>query len=503
MQTIVITGATDGIGRALAAHYRQLGARLVLVGRRPLAELDGALFSAHTYCQADLRADDCAERIAAFLAANGIDRLNLLIHNAGVGYVGAVGDQPVDDIRDIVAVNVRAPIRITHALLAHVQRAQGRVVFVSSVVSALATPRYAVYGASKAALDGFARALRSEQGRQISVQVIYPGATRTAMHAKVGLPRAQVEKFPPADEVAPKIAAAISGERVSSTIGRRNALLRLAGKRFGRLVDRVQRARGAPPRGRGTSAPLHCVITGAADGIGRALALRYAAAGYAITGIDSDSARSAETAAELRAAGAAVTFIQADLRHDWAWVDDLPPVDVLIHNAGISAVGRFGTLDLAQQAAVIDVNLHAPLQITRRLLRGDKLTAGASLVFISSLSHFTGYPGAAAYAASKDGLAHYARSLAVALWPRQRVLTVFPGPTRTAHARRYSPDNRGEARRMPPEKLAARIFAAQQRGQPILLPSPGARLLALLGHWLPDVGDWLMRQALFRRLPPR
>mgnify|MGYP001344796124 CR=1 FL=1 len=122
-------------------------------------------------------------------------------------------------------------------------------------------------------------------------------------------------------------------------------------------------------------------------------------------------------------------------------------------------------------------------------------------MLISSLSYYTGYPGAAAYAASKDGLAHYARSLGVALWPQQRVLTVFPGPTRTAHARRYSPDNRREGRRMPPEKLAARIFAAQQRGQTILLPAFSARVMAIIGQTAPRLAEWLMRKTILDRLP--
>jgi short-subunit dehydrogenase len=115
-----------------------------------------------------------------------------------------------------------------------------------------------------------------------------------------------------------------------------------------------------------------------------------------------------------------------------------------------------------------------------------------------------GYPGAAGYAASKDGLAAYARSLSVALAGQHiHVLTVFPGPTRTAHARRYSPDNRREQRRMPPEQLAAQIMQAIARRQSRLIPGASNRFFALLGSYLPGLVDGIMRKTLLEPLEKR
>lgn len=249
-----------------------------------------------------------------------------------------------------------------------------------------------------------------------------------------------------------------------------------------------------------------CVITGAADGIGRALALHFGAAGYAITGIDHDRLRVAQTQAELRSAGISAQFIDADLA-DPAAIERVvaqlaagPPLDVTIHNAGINAVGRFGQLDLARQHTVLDVNLLAPLLLTSALLRERHIAQAGSLVFISSLSHFVGYPGAAVYAATKDGLASYARSLAIAR-PELHVLTVFPGPTRTAHARRYSPDNRREQRRMAPEQLAALIYGAVQRRRRVLIPGRANQLVAAVGRILPPLTTWLMRKTILEKLP--
>jgi short-subunit dehydrogenase len=251
----------------------------------------------------------------------------------------------------------------------------------------------------------------------------------------------------------------------------------------------------------------HSLITGGADGIGRALAERYAQAGYTVTIIDRDQLRGDQLCRELGATGCAASFIQADLRDAQAIaaalgaLAALPPADVVIHSAGISAVGRFAASELAAQHAVLDVNLRAPLLLSAGLLAGGRVAPGGTLVFIASLSVFTGYPGAAAYAASKDGLAAYARSLRAALAKRNiNVLTVFPGPTRTAHARRYSPDNRREHRRMAPERLAALIVAAVEARRATLIPGAANRLFARLGRLFPGLLDYLMRKTLLDKM---
>jgi short-subunit dehydrogenase len=87
-RTIMITGATSGIGLALARQYAAEGARLLLLGRRPLAELPADLFTAENYCQADLAAPDVAEITDRFCAERSIFQLDLLIHNAGIGFYG-------------------------------------------------------------------------------------------------------------------------------------------------------------------------------------------------------------------------------------------------------------------------------------------------------------------------------------------------------------------------------------------------------------------------------
>ncbi|GAB4215524.1 MAG: hypothetical protein OHK0022_55530 [Roseiflexaceae bacterium] len=514
-RTVLITGATDGIGLALAHLYAARGDRLILVGRRALEQLDDPLFTPTSYCRADLARRDCAAPVEVFLRAQAIDRLDLLIHNAAQGSYGPLEQQPPAQIDTLIDVNLRAPVELTYALLPLLWRAGGTLALISSVAAGLPTPDYAVYSATKAALDGLARSLRVELRGAVRVQVIHPGATRTAMHAKIGAPLERIgwQRFPPPEQIAAGIVRALDNGAAEATIGAGNRALRLADRLGGGLLDRAMRLRPATPAAplpEGQGGARHCVITGAADGIGRALALRFAAAGWSVTGIDQDAARAEQTRAALLAHGVAARFLIADLARAGsieellAQLDSLPPASALVHCAGISAVGRFAGIPPARQQAVLDVNLRAPLLLTAGMLRGRLLTRDSTLVFVASLSCFTSYPGAAVYAASKDGLAAFARSLAVALAPRgPHVLTVYPGPTRTAHARRYSPDNRREHRRMPPERLAELIFQALRARRRSLIPGTGNRLFALAGRLLPGLTEWAMRKTILDRLSIR
>jgi short-subunit dehydrogenase len=522
-RTILITGASDGIGLALARRYQAGGARVIALGRRAAGAIEPALRA--DYGRIDLAQPFAAALVAELLRRRGVARLDLLIHCAGVGSYGPAEAQAPGAIDALIDTNLRAPLALTYALLPQLTAAGGRLVFIGSVAAALPAPDYAVYGATKAALEGFARSLRVELRGQVGVQMIHPGATRTAMHAKIGAPLERMgwQRFPPPERVAHKIARAIERGKPVATIGAGNRLLRLAGRHMGGLVDRaVSRGQGSQPsalspqpsalspqRPQPEGLP-HCVITGGADGIGRALAERYARAGYAVTLVDRDAERATALCRALGEAGGQATFISADLARPegiagaLGRLAALPPATLFVHSAGISAVGAFAGGDLAAQQRVLDVNLRAPLQLTAGLLRRRLLAPGGTLVFIASLSVFTGYPGAAAYAASKDGLAAYARSLRATLGGHGlNVLTVYPGPTRTAHARRYSPDNRREARRMAPERLAELIAAAVQRREASLVPGAASRLAATLGRLAPALTEELMRRTIFAQLPQR
>ena len=238
-----------------------------------------------------------------------------------------------------------------------------------------------------------------------------------------------------------------------------------------------------------------CVITGAASGIGAALAGVFVAKGYRVIGVDR---RADETKG--------FTVLECDLGDQQALaalVQKLDSrIDVLIHSAGINLVGRFFSSDITKAKAVLDVNLRAPVQLTHLVLQKDLMHKESAVIFISSLSHYVSYPGAAVYAASKDGLSAYARSLSAELKPLGiHVMTVFPGPTRTPHAAEHSPDNSREEARMPPEVLAQLIYTSLKRKRYKLLPGLSNKVFALIGQQFPLITERVMIRSILDKLP--
>lgn len=491
--TILITGSTDGIGRHLADRYHRAGWRVIRHGRQPVAGSDLIL--------ADLAAPDAAEQIAHGLDRLGIARLDVVVHNAAAGHYGSLAALTADDIDRLLNLNLWAPIALTHCLLPRLTPG-GKIVFVSSVASSFPTRDYSLYTATKAGLDAFARNLRLELAGQMQVLTVWPGSTATRLQAKSGVPpeaRARM-RFAPVEQVAAGIYTAITAGR-SRAIGLTNAALHWLGSHSDGLIATPTVAPAPDPRG-----PVF--ITGGADGIGRALALALAR-NHPIAIVDRDEERAQSTAAAVRATGGQATVRLADLLEPTA-VDGLartlsaePDLAGLIVNAGINHTGSFATSALSAQRQVFDLNLRAPVHLIAAAVRRG-LAPGGHLVALSSLSHFVSYPGAAVYAATKDALALLVRSLRPSLAPAGvNTLVVYPGPTRTAHARRYSPDNSREARRMPPEAVAAHIVAAMRARRPAVIPGLTNQLFAAAGVWVPGLVEAQMVRSLYRPLSER
>ena len=139
--------------------------------------------------------------------------------------------------------------------------------------------------------------------------------------------------------------------------------------------------------------------------------------------------------------------------------------------------------------------------MTAAMLRAGSLAKGAKIVFVSSLSHCTGYPGACVYAASKDALAVYAKSIGRDLRRRGfHTMTVFPGPLRTSHAERHAPAGADASRRMEPAVLAGIILRAAQGRKRVLYPGPQARIGRALGSIMPRTTTRFMRRVIFEKL---
>lgn len=252
----------------------------------------------------------------------------------------------------------------------------------------------------------------------------------------------------------------------------------------------------------------HVLVTGGAHGIGRALVTEFCRKEQAdVTIVDRDAEASMTLVRQLTEAGHCVRFLPADfsLPHTMEGlaneVAKLPPLDVCIFNAGINRAAPFFSGGGVMDEAMIDVNFLSPILLTQALLAGGCFAAGGTLVYICSLSVFCGYPGAAVYAGSKDGLHSFANSLRGAVRDRDlHVLSVYPGPTETDQARANSPLTGKKSRRMHPEVLAAKIADAVDRRRRWLIPGAGNRAAALAGRLFPSAMERMMRHVLFEKM---
>jgi short-subunit dehydrogenase len=244
-QRVVITGASSGIGRALALELAGRGANLVLAARRQQAlqavQAACANPERHQVITLDLEdAASLAEQALAIetLAGGGID---VLINNAGLSLRGLASDTAVAVDRRIMEVNYFGPIALTKALLpGMLARRHGHVVVVSSIVGHISTLMRSAYAASKHALHGFFDALRAEVHDQgIRVTLLLPGYVRTdiSLHAlgPDGQPHGRMD-----DNQSGGMPAQACARRMVEAIerGRAEAVISRPYERFGRCLGR-------------------------------------------------------------------------------------------------------------------------------------------------------------------------------------------------------------------------------------------------------------------------
>ena len=177
--TALITGASRGIGAAVATalaptHDLLLGGRDVEALKALAAQLPSA-----TPWSVEL-----ADPTALAEATSAIDRLDVLVHSAGVATLGLLAETPVDVWRTTMEVNVVAVAELTRLLLPALRAAAGQVVLINSGAGLSANPNWGAYAASKFALKAFADVLRAEEPA-LRVTTVYPGRTATDMQRAV------------------------------------------------------------------------------------------------------------------------------------------------------------------------------------------------------------------------------------------------------------------------------------------------------------------------------
>ncbi|MTD43188.1 SDR family NAD(P)-dependent oxidoreductase [Conexibacter sp. W3-3-2] len=210
-KTVLLTGATGGIGHAIARRLHREGGTLVLTGRRtdvlePLAQEIGGRAIA-----ADLADPAAAERLVE--EAGDVD---VVVANAGLPGTGEITSFSPQEIDRVLDVNLRVPILMTrHYTERLAARGGGHFVFISSLAGKTGSPYSSMYNATKFGLRGFGQGLRHEMAaKNIGVSVVFPGFIRDAgmfVDAGVELPRGVGTSSP--EEVADAVVTAIVRNR--------------------------------------------------------------------------------------------------------------------------------------------------------------------------------------------------------------------------------------------------------------------------------------------------
>jgi short-subunit dehydrogenase len=209
--TVLLTGATGGIGHAIARELAGRGAKLILTGRRsdvlePLAaEVGGRALAV-----------DLAERSEVERLASEAGEVDILVNNAALPASGTLDSFTLGEVDRALDVNLRAPVALSYLLTpGMVQRGHGQLVFISSLAGKAATPGSALYNATKFGIRGFASALRADlRTTGVGVSTVFPGFIRDAgmfHEAEVKLPPGIGTRSP--EDVAKAVVGAIEKNR--------------------------------------------------------------------------------------------------------------------------------------------------------------------------------------------------------------------------------------------------------------------------------------------------
>jgi short-subunit dehydrogenase len=253
-KTVLLTGATGGLGIAIARALGDRGAALVLSSRKPdqLAELAAGLPGEHRTVVCDLAEEGEALRLLG--EAGDVDAL---VANAGLPASGRLDGFTQDQIGRALRVNLESPIRMARELAPRlVERGSGHLVFVSSISGKAATARASLYAATKFGLRGFALCLREDlRGSGVGVSVVSPGAIRAAgMFADSGAAAPTLMGTGTPEQVGAAVVRAVERDRSEVTVAplRQRALSRfainapelsgrLAGDMAARVADEIAR----------------------------------------------------------------------------------------------------------------------------------------------------------------------------------------------------------------------------------------------------------------------
>ncbi|MBI3838329.1 MAG: SDR family oxidoreductase [Planctomycetia bacterium] len=255
------------------------------------------------------------------------------------------------------------------------------------------------------------------------------------------------------------------------------------------------------------------LVTGAASGIGRAIALALAHEGANLFLVDINQPRLAETADEARRRGVHVDARVCDVSRPEevhqtveALLETWGGLDILVNNAGIAFYGPTVQMTEEQWERLLAVNLHAPIQFTRELLPALLARPEAHILNVCSIAGLVATPRLAAYHVSKFALVGFSEALRVEYGCRGLGVTALcPGLVRTSIFQSAATAPGKSVPRFPgwmftsPERVAARAIRAIRRAEGLVVVTPMAHLLWGVKRFTPGLLDWIHRFRFRRR----
>jgi short-subunit dehydrogenase len=250
------------------------------------------------------------------------------------------------------------------------------------------------------------------------------------------------------------------------------------------------------------------LITGASSGIGRALAVELANAGTKLAVVARSEDKLNELAAELRAKGADVLVIAADVTVEADRARMLAEtqsrfggLDVLINNAGVGSWAHFADSTEEVLRTVMEVNFFAPTELIRSAIPMLVNGVQPAIVNVSSMCGRKAMPGWSEYSASKYAICGLTEALRGELARFDiDILLIIPGLTRSDFSKHFL-QAKGRAKiefdkGMPPEKVAARIVNSLRKNKTETVLGSEAHLMLMMNRWFPRLTDWLLARKM-------